>query len=203
MGRPDFAIIILAAGAAARMRGGDKLLEDVDGEPLLRRQARMARAVTQGPVIIALPPKPHPRYNVLRDLAVTCLPVAAANEGMGASFRTATQALPPDCACSMYLLGDMPDLRVDDLKTMRQAVDLTSQNLIWRGSSETGTPGHPIVFRAALFEALTALEGDTGARDVVASAGARVQLVPLPGNRATLDLDTPEEWAAWRARRVT
>ncbi|PJE36025.1 nucleotidyltransferase family protein, partial [Pseudooceanicola lipolyticus] len=30
--------------------------------------------------------------------------------------------------------------------------------------------------------------------------GDRVQLVPLPGQRARADLDTPEDWAAWRAR---
>jgi hypothetical protein len=25
-------------------------------------------------------------------------------------------------------------------------------------------------------------------------------VIPLPGQMATLDLDTPEDWAAWRAR---
>lgn len=36
------AVILPAAGQAKRMRGGDKLLEEVDGEPLLRRLSRFA-----------------------------------------------------------------------------------------------------------------------------------------------------------------
>ena len=67
----DLPIIILAAGASSRMRGRDKLLELVEGDPLLRRQAQMVRDVTSGPVIVALPPMPHPRYAVLKGLDVT------------------------------------------------------------------------------------------------------------------------------------
>ena len=64
-------IILLAAGQSSRMRGRDKLLEMVDGQPLLRRQAAMALAVTDAPVLVALPAAPHPRYDAIEGLAVT------------------------------------------------------------------------------------------------------------------------------------
>ena len=89
----DLRIILLAAGQASRMRGRDKLLEAVEGQPLLRRQAAMARRATSGPVLVALPPAPHPRYGALDDLDVTPLPVPDAAEGMNASLRTAFAAL--------------------------------------------------------------------------------------------------------------
>ena len=38
--------------------------------------------------------------------------------------------------------------------------------------------------------------GDDGARDLL--KGETVTSVPLPGDHATLDLDTPEAWARWR-----
>ena len=38
----NFPILILAAGQSRRMRGRDKLMEVVEGQPLIRRQAEMA-----------------------------------------------------------------------------------------------------------------------------------------------------------------
>jgi CTP:molybdopterin cytidylyltransferase MocA len=43
------------------------------------------------------------------------------------------------------------------------------------------------------------LNGDRGARIVL--EGETVRVLPLPGRRAVTDLDTPEDWEAWRAGR--
>ncbi|QBF31657.1 NTP transferase domain-containing protein [Thalassococcus sp. S3] len=197
----DIPVIVLAAGGSTRMRGADKLLEDVDGEPLVRRQARIARAVTTGQVLVALPPKPHSRYAALDGLDVTPLEVRAAAEGMNASLRTAFGALPPHAAAAMLVLGDMPDLTENDLRCVLHQIDLKEETLIWRGVTESNRPGHPIVFAAALFPRFADLKGDGGGREVVAAAQGRISLIPLPGDRARLDLDTPEDWAMWRAQR--
>ncbi|WP_300057969.1 nucleotidyltransferase family protein [uncultured Roseobacter sp.] len=196
----DLPVIVLAAGQSRRMRGSDKLLEEIDGVPLLRRQAELACAVTSGPILVALPPAPHPRYQCLDALAVNRVPVPDAQEGMNASLRTAFAAVPPDAPAAMLVLADLPELMEGDLRKVLQAVDLKSESMIWRGTTEDGQPGHPIVFSAALFPAFATLSGDGGGRDVVALAGDRIVCVPLPGGRARCDLDTPEEWAAWRAR---
>ena len=196
MTKASLPVILLAAGASSRMRGRDKLMEDVDGQPLLRRQTRVAQSV--GPVMVALPPAPHPRYTALTGLDITPLPIPDAAEGMGASLRRAFTDLPPDTAAAMVMLADMPDLEPSDLARLAASVDLSSETLVWRAATEDGRPGHPIIFAAALFDQLKRLSGDDGGRAVVHGAGARVQLVPLPGQRARLDLDTPEDWAAWR-----
>ncbi|MFD2739396.1 NTP transferase domain-containing protein [Sulfitobacter aestuarii] len=193
-------VIILAAGRAQRMRGADKLLEPVAGEPLLRRQARLARALTSGPVIVALPAPPHPRHEVLAGIDVTRLGVTDAGEGMNASLRAGFAALPEGCAAAMLLLADLPELTLHDLRKVARAVDLNSDSLIWRGATEAGQGGHPIIFAAPVFSQIAQLKGDSGAREVVAQAANRVVLVPLPGERARRDLDTPEDWAAWRCR---
>ncbi len=197
----DLPILILAAGQSRRMRGRDKLMEEVEGQPLIRRQADMARRVTTGPVLVALPVPPHPRYAALEGLDITPVPVPEAQEGMGASLRTGFAAMPPGAAAAMLLLADLPELTDDDLTTMLEAVDLQSGDLIWHAVTEDGQRGHPVVFSAALFACFAGLQGDTGAKTVVAAAGKRVHHVPLPGQRARLDLDTPEEWADWRAGR--
>lgn len=195
----DLPIIVLAAGQSQRMRGADKLLEEVDGRPLLRRQANMACNVTTGPVLVALPSPPHPRYQCLDALGVNRIPVADAAEGMNATIRTAISALPPEAQGAMVLLGDLPELTEDDLKAVLSSVDLASDILVWRGATQADEPGHPIVFSKSLFAALGCVKGDSGAQSVVKAAGDRVKLVQLPGRRARMDLDTPEEWAAWRS----
>ena len=197
----DLPIIILAAGQSSRMRGTDKLLEIVDEIPLIRRQAERARAATTGPVLVALPVAPHPRYEVLAGLDVQPVPVPDAAEGMGASMRTVFAALAPDVRAAMLVLADLPDISVDDIKTVVQSVEFNDDTKIWRGATEDGKPGHPIVFASSLFPNIAALTGDTGGKDVVAAAGDHVELIPLPGQHARADLDTPEDWADWRAHR--
>ena len=196
----DLPIVILAAGSSSRMRGRDKLMETIDGVPLLRLQAEKARAVTQGPVIVTLPAPPHPRHAVLAGLKVTPVAVPDAGDGMSASLRRGIAALPKGSPAAMILLADLPDLTREDLETVAEAVDFETDTLIWRGTTQTGAPGHPIVFRAALFDAFADLTGDRGASSLIALAGDRIAHIPLPGDHARTDLDTPEAWADWRAR---
>lgn len=201
MAQHSLPIIILAAGASSRMRGRDKLMEDVDGTSLLRQQALKACAVTHGPVLIALPPAPHPRYGAVDGLDVQPVPVAQAAMGMSTSLRTAFAALPNGVPCAMLLLADLPDVTADDLTTVADAVDLDSNTLVWRGATADGAPGHPIVFHQSLFKAFADLKGDHGGQDVIAQAKGRITLVPLQGARARRDLDTPEDWEMWRKDR--
>lgn len=192
-------VVILGAGASSRMGGADKLMQVVDGRPLIRRQADIALEARLGPVFVTLPPGDHPRKAALQGLDLRIVPVAEAAEGMNASLRAGLAALPA-CDAAMILLGDLPDLTTDDLKTVAQNFELKSDILVWRGASQAGAPGHPVVFSAALFPALRALIGDGGGREAVALAGDRVRLIPLPDDRARADLDTVEAWEDWRRR---
>lgn len=191
-------ILILAAGASARMAPRDKLMEEIDGEPLLARVAR--RAVDTGaPVIVALPPDRPLRARALRGLEVTPVIAGDAASGMAASIRAGIAALPPDCPAAMILPADMPGLTTGDLRLMLDIAAADPRALL-RGATPEGRPGHPVLFPADLFPALLALTGDEGARPVVSAQAARLRLVPLIGDRAVLDLDTPADWAAFRAR---
>ncbi|WP_425090367.1 nucleotidyltransferase family protein [Tropicimonas sp. S265A] len=191
-------IVILAAGQSTRMRGADKLLEDVAGQPVLRRLAITALSLGW-PVHVALPAADHPRTKALEGLEVEVHAVPEAAEGMGATLREMARNLGADTSGLLVMLGDMPDIDTQDLARLVAARDAQPDAAIWRAATRDGAPGHPILFAGETLPAFDRLSGDDGGRAVVKAFADRVHLVPLPGVRARLDLDTPEDWARWRA----
>jgi CTP:molybdopterin cytidylyltransferase MocA len=191
------AILILAAGASSRMRGGDKLLEPVNGRPLIAEMARRALGVCDR-VMITLPALDHPRAAALIGLSVDLIPVPDAAEGMAASIRAGISGIAYSVSFTLILPGDMPDISQQDVDLIYKNASAHPDEIV-RATNETGTPGHPVAFPARLFPDLQKLRGDEGARSILKSE--KPVMVPLPGDHATTDLDTPEAWAEWRARK--
>lgn len=193
-------ILILAAGQSSRMRGADKLLQDVDGEPLLHRQTRLATA-TGHPVFVALPDATHPRARVIRDLPATLLSVPDAAEGMSGTIRGAVAQL-PQAPAFMMVLADLVELDSRDFNAVFAARIANPGYVIWRGATADGKPGHPIIFDASLRARISRLQGDGGGEDIVQPLQDQTYLHRLSGNRARFDLDTPEDWHAWRKSKL-
>ena len=188
------AAAILAAGSARRMRGADKLLEPVGGQPVLRRLAQAA-AAAGGPVAVTLRAPDPDRTAALDGLDVVLLPVPDAAEGMAASIRAAAAWARRIGAQGLILCpGALPELGPGGFAALADAFDPAGPPL--RAADAQGTPGHPVAFPARLLGELAQVTGDQGARAVLAAHPARLILRPGPG--PTLDLDTPEAWAAWR-----
>lgn len=192
----NIAILIPAAGASSRMGGRDKLLEEVGGVPVLRRLVDLC--LPHGSVHVTLPAPDHPRAAILPD-AARIVTVPDWRAGMSASLRAGAAALPPDLDI-MVLPADMPEITGDDIARMIAARAGAPEALIWQATGDDGTPGHPVLFDKSLRGSFAALSGDEGARAIVTAHRGRRHLVPLPGQRARIDLDTPEDWAAWRSR---
>jgi molybdenum cofactor cytidylyltransferase len=193
-------ILILAAGASSRMRGTDKLLQRVDGKPLLRHIAEVALA-SGSPVGVTLPPDATARQAALEGLPLRLLLVPDASEGMSRSLVRGVLALGragPDDGL-MILPADMPGFTTAALETLVLQFQ-TDPTRILRGGTQEGQPGHPAIFPRDLWPALGRVTGDEGGRSVLQQNTDRVRMIPLPGQMAVLDLDTPEDWAAWRGK---
>jgi molybdenum cofactor cytidylyltransferase len=191
-------ILILAAGASSRMRGIDKLLQPVGDQPLLRHVAKVALG-TGSPVTVTLPADATARQAALGGLPLRLITVPDAKDGMSRSLVRGVQALadagPEDGL--MVLPADMPGFTTAALDSLIAAF-WTDPARILRGGTADGQPGHPAIFPRDLWPALAGVTGDEGGRSVVQQNNGRVRVIPLPGRVATLDLDTPEDWAAWR-----
>lgn len=194
----SIAILIPAAGASARMKGSDKLAEDVKGERALPRAIRQATA-TGSAVYVTLPadgPFAQSRLSYCAGHGAHILPIRNWAEGLAASLRAGANAVGP-CDGMMIYLPDMPDIDTADLHNLIGVFALDPGRVV-RAASMQGAPGHPVILPYRLLAGIGALSGDVGARDLFENES--VSLCPIPGNRALLDLDTAEEWRAWRAQ---
>ena len=185
--------LLLASGASRRF-GSNKLLAPLDGRPVVRWSAEaLAGAVEKTWVVV--PARSSEVRSALDGLPVRCVENLVADEGMASSIRAGIAALPAEADAVVITLGDQPLIEGD---VIRRVVATWRISPAPRGavvaSYEDGR-GHPVLFGAALFPALQALEGDRGARELLASLGEAVAVVDVPGERP-VDVDTPEALAS-------
>lgn len=197
-GRPKVAAIVLAAGAARRMRGADKLMEEVEGTPVLARVARAALASQADETVVVLPPGAGRRREAVAELDAEVVEAADWEEGMAASLRAGLRAVAARADAVVVLLADMPEVTARAVDRLIAAFDPEEGREICRAVSADGEAGHPVLFGRRFFETLAALTGDRGAREVIRDAAEFVTEVATEGRGAVVDLDTPEDWAAWR-----
>lgn len=191
-------ILILAAGASTRMQGRDKLLEMVGPRALLRHVVR--RAVATGhPVLLALPQGDHLRRDTLEGLPVQIISVQNADQGMAHSLRAGLLTL-QDYAGIVVGLADMPEITTEDYHNLINSFRNDPEANIHRAASQDGTAGNPVLLPRWALDDPDVFKGDAGARHLLRQYPDRVRLVALPDNHATTDLDTPQDWADWRAR---
>lgn len=192
-------VLIPAAGASRRMRGSDKLLETVDGAPILRGVVKRAFGVSPD-VIVTLPNPDTPRVGAIKGLPARIVFVPDADEGMAASFRAAAHTVPSEASGLLVLPADMPDISSADLGSLADVFLTASGKTIVQGAGSDGTPGHPVIFPSDLIPGFADLSGDRGAKPIITANKHRLHYVRLPNQNALTDLDTPEAWQSWRVK---
>lgn len=195
------AVVVLAAGRGSRFRGAGHKLEQplgngADGDTLLARTLRHAIA-TRLPVVVVttagLAPSVH-RLIAARD--VVTLPERDAQGrplpiGMGHSIAAGVAAT-GDADGWLILPADMPLVRPDTLLAVADGLDRYPVCY----AQYRGMQGHPVGFGTELYSELVALQGDEGARRIVARYAAQPIAVDDPG--VHMDVDTEEDLARLR-----
>ena len=194
----SIAAIVLAAGSARRF-GSDKRRHVIDGVPMLTRTLATYREVLDR---VAAVIRPGEREIAELVTAAGCEVVEAADAAAGQSRSLAagvnaltsgntTDHVPrPDVVPQGLLIGlaDMPFVKAE---TLRRLVDSMAENpdAVVRPRCR-GRGGNPIGFPARLFDDLTRIEGDTGAREIVGRA-EDVLLVEVDDDGVLDDVDRP------------
>lgn len=188
--------LLLAAGYARRF-GGDKLLAPLpDGTPLAVASVRRLReglrhAFGEGAAVLAVVrPEQDALATLLEAESVRVLRADAARRGMGASLAAAVTAT-ADAAGWVVALADMPFIAAATVEAVACALK-DGDRIV--APTVAGQRGHPVGFPAALGNALRALDGDEGARQLIARHGVR--LIACEDNGALRDVDVAGDLTA-------
>jgi molybdenum cofactor cytidylyltransferase len=191
---------LILAGGAGRRFGGEKLLADLAGAPVIRRTADAVLSGGFAEVLVATGAG-HEAIAAALD-RLDCRLVATPDwaEGMAASLRRGLAALSPDCRGVFVFLGDMPLAPValcGELAALAQSAGYAARPRV------AGQPGHPAAFSRAAFADLAALSGDVGAAALLKGRSEGVAYLDTDATGAVLDIDSPADLAAavaaWKA----
>lgn len=190
--------IILAAGRSTRMGGPNKLTAEIGGRALVRIAAEEALASRARPVIVVTG---HQRERVEQTLAG--LDVQRVHNpdfalGLSTSLKTGLAALPADVDGAIVCLGDMPQVRASLIDQLIAAFDPARGALVVIPTID-GNRGNPVIWSRRFFADLMAVEGDVGARHLIACYPEAVAEVPLSDKAALTDVDTPEAFDLLKA----
>jgi molybdenum cofactor cytidylyltransferase len=192
---PQTGIIILAAGASTRMGQAKQLLR-IAGESLIQRAVKTALSTTFRPVVVVLGANREQIEPELSGLEVLKVFNPDWATGMGSSIATGLAFLleqNPTIQQVLILVGDQPLLQVDTLAALVKLQGQTQAPLVV--SRYTDTLGVPALFTSDLFDELTELHGAQGAKALIQKYRDQAAVLDFP--EGALDLDTPEEWAAF------
>jgi CTP:molybdopterin cytidylyltransferase MocA len=157
--------IVLAAGSSTRL-GRPKQAIVVDGETLLQRAERVARAVADEVIVVTEQLNPD------------------AAEGIASSIRAGVR-LAGDDARILITLCDQPLITAEHLRALLEV----AAPIVATGYA--GTAGAPAVFAPSLVPELLALRGDRGARAVIEAHREIARVIPFED--AAIDIDREDD----------
>ena len=180
-------LALLAAGQSRRFDDGDKLAALLGNRMLGLHAAETAAAMPfSGKLVIGSPA--HDCAPQWRKLGYEIIENLEALEGQASSVRiAAAHARDSGAAALCVLLADMPFVTADHLGQLIRAFDRSGDTV---ASARGGQVMPPAIFPAETLEQLLALEGDAGARAVLAGA-ERI----TGGDPLLIDIDTREDLA--------
>lgn len=181
--REHVAGVLLAAGAGTRF-GGAKLLAPLDGRPLVRHAAETLVRAGLREVVVVTGADPSPMEEALRGLAVRLVPNPQASRGMGTSVAAGIASLPREAEAAIVALGDQPRVPDAVVHALLTAWRATGHPIV--APSYRGVRGNPVLFDADVFGELARLDGDEGARSIIARSRDRVRLIEV-------DLEMPRD----------
>lgn len=180
--------VVLAAGRSQRF-GATKQLHEVDGVPMVRGAASLARAVCGDHTLLVVG---HEWGDVVAAAEGQCQFVTINEDyadGIGASIACAARSLAQSTNSLLIMLADQPLITADHLNALLSAWSGDDNEIV--ATAFAGVQGPPVLMPHATFGDLVRLGGDAGARKLLDSPDYRVTTVWF--DPAAVDIDSPED----------
>jgi CTP:molybdopterin cytidylyltransferase MocA len=181
------------------MGGPNKLLVDVEGEPMVRRALRTLQAVPLTPIVVVLGPAAGAVRQALGDPAGWQACSAPESADHQVSVDAGLRALPADLDAILVMLSDQPLLDAADLRWL-----VDRWRALPRGCALVpvfeGRRGNPVIVDAAMRAPILEAGPAVGARGYLASHPALVRCVEVPNDHFVVDIDTIDDLASLAGR---
>jgi CTP:molybdopterin cytidylyltransferase MocA len=190
-GRNEIAAILLAAGGSSRL-GRPKQLVVFEGETLIRRAARTLVEGGCSPVIAVLGAEVSGCETELEAMPVDVVINRDWASGMSSSLRVGIERLQessPGALGALISLCDQPFVTRHDIGRLIEAYFGSDARIT--AAKYSGQLGVPAIFPKSHFADLMNIQGDRGARGILAMHEAEV--VPVGMENARVDIDTDDD----------
>ena len=164
--RSGIAAIILAAGLSRRAGLANKLLFDIEGEPMIAKVVAQVIEAGLEPVLLVTGHELESVSEAIGGVELQCIHNFDYQEGMASSIRHGIAALDESIEGTMICLGDMPWIQALTLERIVEAFYPEGGREICRPVCR-GMLGNPVLFARRHFEALMRLKGDCGGKSVI------------------------------------
>ena len=181
----DPAVVLLAAGLSRRYGPAGKLVAPYRGRPLALHIADTLNAIALSRRIAVCRSDDDDLASLLRGRGFAIVFNPDSNRGMSSSLALGIEAV-ATAEKALICLADMPKVSAGHLNALIDAS--ASADIVGSGAAE-GSSTPPAIFSRAMYPKLLGLEGDKGARVLLASA-PRV----VASSDELADFDTPADF---------
>ena len=192
------AAIVLAAGLSSRM-GSNKLLVPLSGKPMVRHVVEAATGSAAEKVIVVTGNAADEVRRAISPLTPDFAENREYSNGLSTSLKCGLAHVPEGYDGAIIMLGDMPGVTSELLDKLIAAFDPSEGRAICVATHH-GRRGNPVLWAHRFFDEIMALEGDVGARHLIAQNAELVCDVEAEDDGPLTDIDTPQMLAEYRAR---
>ncbi len=194
MAETDVGAVVLAAGESRRF-GGRKQLAQLDGRTLLEHVLTAAHQAHLSPIVAVVPVwLSRPADWNATDLLWIRNPFP--ERGMSHSLQLGLAAMPLNVGAAVILLGDQPTVTPESIGALLAARG--DRPIV--ASESDGILAPPLLIDRSHFDAVQALSGDIGLREVLTAHPDWVARVKVSSH--VPDIDTPADLAHLGPARV-
>ncbi|MEM0084155.1 MAG: nucleotidyltransferase family protein [Candidatus Methanomethylicia archaeon] len=185
------AAIILAAGHSKRF-GRNKLLEPINGKPMIKWTIETALKSNVGKVVIVLGFEAERIYEVIKDLPCEKIVNPKYELGMSTSVKCGVEKVMDKNEAVLIIPGDCPFIDENTIKNIIDRYRETKAPIII--ATYQGRRGHPILISKELYqEVMNISEEKMGLKEVVRKHEGEIVHVETDNMGVIIDIDTPED----------
>ena len=183
---------LLAAGAGRRF-GGEKLLHEIGGEPMIARAIQLYRCIPFAARACVTRMESSQIQSLARESGFSVVINPDPERGVGTSVSIVTAELirqEPELDGILYAVSDQPFLTQQSVQRLINAFATEPDKIASLGFD--GNRGNPAIFPKDLFGELMGLKEDIGGGAVIRQHKERLLIVEAESARELEDIDTRE-----------